>query len=324
MASSASRRYAGRIVEARQLAHVLAVAEHRSFRAAAESIGLTQPALSRSIRALEDQLGVRIFDRARGGIRPTPLGKVVLEHARDIVGGLQELRQELALHQGLEVGTLAVGVGPVIAETRLGPTLAQLVRERPGLRVSVRTDHWHALTRALEADEIELFAGEPSEVENDPAFRVEPLAPDPGVFFGRADHPLARRRRVTLDDVRAQPLLGPRLPPRIAGWLYPDGAPPRQVVECESFLVLVQAVLECDALGAAPLSAIAHEARARRVKVLPVRDPRFGARAAVVSQRARTLSPGAEAFIKTLLAVDRAQARADAKELRAGAACASS
>jgi DNA-binding transcriptional LysR family regulator len=305
------------VVETRLLLHALAIAERGSFRAAAEALRLTQPALSRSIRSLEDQLGVRIFDRDRSGVRPTPLGKVVLVKARLLAVGFQDLERELALHQGLDVGTLAVGVGPVIAETRLAPMLARLVRERPGLRVQVRTENWQALTRALEAGEIELFAGEPSELEADPAFRVEPLAPGPGVFVCRAGHPLARRRRVSLDDVRAHPLLGPRLPPRILDWLAPPGKAPGQIVECESFAVLAAVAAECDAVGIAPLSVIADRLRARRLKALPFADPRFAARAAVVSLRARTLSPAAEAFVKTMLAVDRARARDDAKALRA-------
>jgi DNA-binding transcriptional LysR family regulator len=306
------------VVEPRQLAHALAVAEHGSFHAAAEAIGLSQPALSRSIGALEEQLGVRIFDRGRSGIRPTPLGKVVLDRAQLLLTGMRDLEREVALHQGLEIGTLAVGVGPVIAETRLGATLGKLVRERPGLRIEVRIDHWQALTRALEAGEIELFVGEPSELERDPAFRVEPLQPDPGIFICRVGHPLARRRRVSFDDLRAHPLLAPRLPARIASWLFPDGGASGPIVECESFAVIAQAVVDCDAVGIALLSMIADQMRARRVKVLPLRDARLAARAAVVSLRARTLSPAAEAFIKAVLAVDRARARVDAKALQAG------
>jgi DNA-binding transcriptional LysR family regulator len=304
------------VVETRQLLHALAVAEHRSFRAAAEALRLTQPALSRSIRSLEEQLGVRIFDRDRSGVRATPLGTIVLENARRLAAGMQDLERQLALHQGLDVGALAIGVGPVIAETRLAPTLAQLVRERPGLRIQVRTENWQALTRALEAGEIELFAGESSELEADPAFRVDPLAPDPGVFFCRAGHPLARRRRVLLDDVRAHPLLGPRLPPRILDWLTPPGTAPGQIVECESFAQVAAVVAECDGVGVAPRSVIADSVRARRLKALPLADSRLSARVAVVSLRARTLSPAAEAFAKTMQAVDRERARADAMALR--------
>lgn len=66
-------------------------------------------------------------------------------------------------------------------------------------------------------------------------FRIEPLTPDPGVFFRRTSHPLARRHRVSLADLHRHPILGPRLPARIRDWLVPDGAAPGQVVECESF-----------------------------------------------------------------------------------------
>jgi DNA-binding transcriptional LysR family regulator len=261
---------------------------------------------------------VRLFDRERRGIRPTPLGAVVLARAREVVAGVRELERDLALHQGLEVGTLAIGAGPVIAETRLAPALAALARERPALRVHVRTDHWQALTRALEAGEIELYAGEPPAMEHAADFRIQPLTPDPGVFFCRAGHPLVRRRRVSLADLRGHPILGPRLPARIRDWLVPAGTAPGQVVECESFAVLAAMAADCHAVGIAPLSAIADHVRAGRLRVIAFDDARLAARAAVVSLRERTLSPAAEAFVEALHAADRRRARADATTLRVG------
>jgi DNA-binding transcriptional LysR family regulator len=172
---------------------------------------------------------------------------------------MRDLERDLAGHQALDVGTLAVGVGPVIAETRLAPTLVELVRNRPGLRIQVHADNWQALTRALEDGEIELFVGEPPELEHASDFRLEPLTADPGVFLFRLDHPLSRRRSVSLDDVRAHPLLAPRLPNRILDWIYPPGTAPRQIVECESFAVLAAVVAECDAVAVAPLSVVADQ-----------------------------------------------------------------
>lgn len=149
-------------------------------------------------------------------------------------------------------------------------------------------------------------------------FRIEPLTPDPGVFFRRTSHPLARRHRVSLADLHRHPILGPRLPARIRDWLVPDGAAPGQVVECESFAGLSALAADRDAVGIAPLSAIADHVRARRLGVLRFDDARLAARAAVVSLRERTLSPAAEAFAKALHAVDRARARAAVKALPGG------
>ena len=301
------------VIDHRHLVHALAVAEHRSFRAAAEAVGISQPALSRSIQALEGRLRVRIFDRERRGIRPTPLGRIVLDRARALLEGARELEREIALQQGLELGELVVGAGPAVAEARLGPALGRLLRERPGLGIRARVDHWRALERSLGAGEIELFVGEASEAERDPAFRVERLAPDPCVFFCRAGHPLARRRRVTLDDVRAYPMVAPRIPPRILAWLHPGQEDPPQAVECESYAVVRAALLASDAVSGGLLSSIAEDVRARRLAVLPVRAPEFVLHAGVVSLRARTLSPAAEVFAKIVIAVDRDLSRGEAK-----------
>ena len=89
----------------RRLRHALALAEHRNFARAAAALHITQPALSRSIQALEDGLGVRLFDRSPRDVDPTAFGELVLRHARSLELSARDLDRELQLAKGLEIGT---------------------------------------------------------------------------------------------------------------------------------------------------------------------------------------------------------------------------
>ena len=98
--------------ELRLLRHALALARYRNFARAAEALHLTQPSLSRSIAVLEKDLGVRLFDRSKSGVRPTAYGELLLQRGAALVGGEDELRREIQLLAGLETGTLCIGAGP--------------------------------------------------------------------------------------------------------------------------------------------------------------------------------------------------------------------
>jgi DNA-binding transcriptional LysR family regulator len=99
-------------MELRQLRHLIAVVEHGSFSRAAEAVHLTQPALSRSIQALEASVGAAVVERNRGAIVPTDVGQLLLSHGRRLDTATRDLERDIALAQGLELGELRIGVGP--------------------------------------------------------------------------------------------------------------------------------------------------------------------------------------------------------------------
>ena len=100
-------------MELRQLRHLIAVVEHGSFSRAAEAVHLTQPALSRSIQALEAEVGAAVLERNRGAIEPTDVGRLLLTHARQLDSATRDLERDIALTQGLELGELRIGVGRI-------------------------------------------------------------------------------------------------------------------------------------------------------------------------------------------------------------------
>jgi hypothetical protein len=108
-------------MELRQLRHLIAVVEHGSFSRAAEAVHLTQPALSRSIQALESEVGAAVLERNRGAIVPTDIGHLLLTHARLLDTVTRDLERDIALTRGLELGELRIGVGPYGGSALVGP-----------------------------------------------------------------------------------------------------------------------------------------------------------------------------------------------------------
>ena len=88
------------------------LAEHRHFGRAASNLGISQPSLTRSIKHLEEMLGVPLFDRA-DGVTPTLVGRIVLERGEMLLIGFAELAREITLAKGLEIGALTIAIGPL-------------------------------------------------------------------------------------------------------------------------------------------------------------------------------------------------------------------
>ncbi|WP_245214130.1 LysR family transcriptional regulator [Pseudomonas aeruginosa] len=96
---------------------------------------LSQPALTRSLQALEAQVGEQLFDRSHREVTPTTMGELLLQHARQLLLHAQDLQRDLQLACGLEQGELRVGVGPFAGAALVAPVLAILNRAYPGVHL---------------------------------------------------------------------------------------------------------------------------------------------------------------------------------------------
>ena len=113
--------------EVSQLQHLLAVVEHGGFRRAAEAVHLTQPALTKSIKNLEEAFGTLLLERRPRAVVPTPFGEIVIERARKILADLDQMKREVDLLKGFESGMLMVGCDPYVAKSVMAPALSNLV-----------------------------------------------------------------------------------------------------------------------------------------------------------------------------------------------------
>lgn len=139
-----------------RLRHFLHAVEAGSFTAAARRAHITQPALSASIKALEEDLGARLLTRGRAGATPTDAGRALLPHARRALAATEDGRRAVEEVAGLHVGEVRLGAGPTACTYLLPPALAAYRRDHPAVRFFLKEAHSPAVWQGLESGELDL------------------------------------------------------------------------------------------------------------------------------------------------------------------------
>ena len=137
-------------VTLRQLEYAVAVARHRHFGRAASACHATQPALSSGVAQLEAALGVVLFERGRGGVRPTPAGEEIVRRAEEVLARVEEVRDAARASQGPFSSPLTLGVIPTVAPFVLPRAVPALRAHFPELRLVLREEQTPLLVRAVE------------------------------------------------------------------------------------------------------------------------------------------------------------------------------
>ncbi|WAH58633.1 LysR family transcriptional regulator [Pseudomonas silvicola] len=298
-------------IDLRQLRHLIALAEHRSFVAAAVAVNLSQSAFSRSIQALEHSVGCQLVDRGRKDLPPTKQGQVVLEHARRLVSGARQLSNEISQFNGLEAGELRFGCGPAPASGLVPAAVGSFIGRYPKARVQFHIDDWHSLSKRLLSEEFEFFVADTRQFEADPEYRTHRLRPRRWHFCCRVGHPLAQQEWVSAEQLLSYPMAATVRPPNLRKVLAdlsgrPDFSPN---VECESSFALLNVVLRSDAIGiSGTYRDGGHGARGElvrlRVEGLDEQREELYTRYGIVSRAGYRLSPLAEAMIEEIKRVD--------------------
>lgn len=300
-------------IELRQCRHVLALDQHRNFARAADALGLTQPALTRSLQVLEKSIGARLFDRNRARVKPTPVGERLIERVRRLVNQARDIEQDLQQMLGLEVGLLRIGAGPYPADLSVGTALGRFVKNHPQVLVDLAAADWPALTRRVSTGEIDLAVADIGLADHDDQLVVEALPQHRIYLFCRAGHPLAGRASLTIDDVRSYPLVATSLPPRLDSLAAKDRRGLRSTlpegttapeIHVDSFALVLPVVLQSDAIGGAAPSQVRDEIASGEVVVLPLELPWLKTNYGIIRLANRTPSPAAESFMQILRDVE--------------------
>jgi DNA-binding transcriptional LysR family regulator len=173
-----------------KLRHVIALSHRRNFARAAEDLGISQPALTRSIQALEQQLGMRLFDRDRSGVNLTPQGRDFADRAAVLVANAEDLETHAAQTAIGRRGRVRFGMAPMPARALLSDVLQARLVEATGLIYDVVVRNVAALWPLLTAGEIEFFVSAEGQVPDTPPVRAVSLGVFPVSFLVRKGHPL--------------------------------------------------------------------------------------------------------------------------------------
>ena len=275
-----------------QLRHLLSLAQTGSFSVSASAMFLTQPALSRSIRALEAELGQRLFDRVGRRSEVTPFGREAVERARALVQAADDLRGSGAQMAAGEVGTLRIGLGSGPGAMLMTPLLMHIAKHHARLRLEVARGRTDLLVRGLRERTIDALVVDARSL----APAADLVASDSyemrGAILCRPGHPLLRQRRsVRFEQLQAFPIASTPLSDEVARMMIerygPQAHPDRCVtLRCEEIPSLVELTRQSDAV------LIAIRAAGPDLAELPMKPPLgASARFAIVTLAGRSEAP---------------------------------
>lgn len=237
----------------RQLEHFVALAETGSFSKAAARLHVTQPALSRSIQQLEQELGGPLVDRVGKRNEVTPLGKEVLTRARQISFQAVELKRAGELLASGGLGEIRIGFGAGPGAVLTVPFMRMMATTHPRTRVTVTRGPVEAQLAALRARQIDGLLIDLRSVPPSADLQIEHVADLRGAFLCRAKHPLARHRKVTFSDVLQYPIASSPISPerrRLLVDRYGPEADPQfcTTIVCEDVAPLIETTLATNAI----------------------------------------------------------------------------
>jgi len=288
-----------------QLRNLLALTTHSSLGSAAQALGIAQPVLTRSIQALELELGVKLIERSARGTSLTPEGERLAVRASRVERELQMAREELAQWRGQRHGCLSIGVSPVVHLLRLPRAIALFRKEYPGIRVNVSEGLFSQVFSSCDSGKLDFAVG-PLALAGGPVpatYVAEHLFTSETAVFARKGHPLAGSRSLLgllgADWVSGDPCEGPG--DVICRTFTAQGLPPPvPVMHCDSAVSALEFVAETDLLAMLPRRLIEVGRLRDALRLVPVQEPIAAAAVCLVYRRDAIPTPAARALMAAI------------------------
>ena len=191
------------------LDHFLAAYEHRSLGRAAAALGLSQPALSKSIRKLEAELDVPLFDRTTSGIVPTLFAQTLARRGQAIRADIRNSVAELQMLKRGEVGEVRMGTAPALAPHFLPRVVSRVLAQHPTITFTIHENLYETLAQELAGGDLDFALTTLPFSGGTPGLRAEKLFQDRFVVCCGATHPLARKKAVQPRELLAYPWITP-------------------------------------------------------------------------------------------------------------------
>ena len=238
-----------------QLRDLSAIAEMGGLRRAARRLGLSQPALSRGLRELEAELGVKLFHRSVSGMELTDAGRVFAVRSHAVYRELERAREEVRQHNGDDVGEVSIGLSSAAHVSLLPKTVVPFRKRFPHVRLHIVEGLFPALSSRIQDGTLDAYVGPMPTRDAGREFRVEALLDNFRLVFGRKDHPLGDVRSlerltqaewvmtsaVVGGDIDLRPIFEER-----------DLPPPKVVVRTETAFSTVMVAASSDLLTVLP------------------------------------------------------------------------
>jgi LysR family transcriptional regulator of abg operon len=234
---------------------LLTLAQTGSLRASAEALNVTQPALTKALKQLEEEFGTTLVVRTPKGVRLAPAGELLAARAATVVRELERAREEVAWHTQNTQASVSVGVSPAAALMLTANAVARFQTRWPEVRVRLVDALYPKALQQLRSGEVDLALGPLPVSGLGQDLHARPLIHSPTVIVARKGHALRGAR--SLKDLQSAHWLlsGPRMgpgDPTHLGFEQRGLTPPVVTMECESFSTLLAVLPEMDVLAAVP------------------------------------------------------------------------
>ena len=237
----------------RQIEDFLAVIDEGSIHAAARKTGLSQPAVTKSLRALETELHAQLVRRTNHGIEVTPAGRAFYARARAAQTELRRGKEEIAQLAGHGGGSVAFGVGPAAALLIAPEAVIRFHQQYPSASARITEGHPSTLLPMVRDGTLDFVVGPKLDVKLDPALTFRPLFREDFIVTGRRNHPL--RNAGSIKRLGAATWVG-----RLRDTIMPLGPvsrlfaaagmpTPQMIVQCDSYNIALSIISKSDALG---------------------------------------------------------------------------
>jgi DNA-binding transcriptional LysR family regulator len=236
-----------------QLRHFLELANTGSFSKSAVKLHVSQPALSRSIKTIEDEFGHQLFDRVGRKSELTAFGQYIYVQARELVDRANNLKQSGQQLLSGQTGKVRIGLGSGPGALLMTPLLAHMATEYPQGHLEIARGSTSLLVQALRDRHLDALVLDIRSLNPSSDLVVETLCEMPGAFMCRKGHPLSKARQVTLARVKEFPVASTPLSDEVARILVdrygPDAHPDVLVnLRCEEISSLLDVVRSTDAI----------------------------------------------------------------------------
>ncbi len=186
-------------MELRHLTYFVAVADRLNFSRAAEALHIAQPAISQQVRALEQELGISLFDRVGKRVTLTEAGRALLPHARQILSAVEAARNEIRERGSLKRGTVSLGAPPTVSAHALPTKITSFEQKHPGLDVMLREAGTETLVALVEQGQLDMAIVStdvlPSSIES------TPFLEETYVLAVGAKHRLCKHKAINITEL---------------------------------------------------------------------------------------------------------------------------
>lgn len=290
------------ILNGRRLAIFASLAEKRNMQTVAREFNVTQPAISIALKALEDGLGVALFDRGARGLAPTPAGEITAFYFKRVLAELRHIGPDIAASEGTLQGSVHVGALPLGRTHILPRAIAALLDRHPLLHVTTVESPYEALAASLRSGDIDFIFGALRSAADEKDLEHEALFEDRISVIARAGHPLTRAKRIDIETLRrARWVLSRSGSPsrELLELSFSEArqAPPEPAVETGDLAVLRGLLMESDMLTAISAHQLRYEIRDASLVVLDFPLDRTRRQIGLVQRVGAFPAPGGRALM---------------------------